>query len=205
MTGVQTCALPISAPSSSWKKFISFGFGTSKDKNNKKKTSQSTPQAPPIDSKKILKLTPEDIEKNYIIADCCKPIPGDDVLGYIDDNNKIVIHKRQCPIAAKLKSGFGNRLLAVQWEIGKSLYFPVNIYLEGIDNIGILNKVTSIISGQLNVNMHKLSIESNDGIFIGRVQMYVHDVDDVNTIIENLLSISDIKKVVRIEKFEDNA
>ena len=190
----------------SWKKFIPFSFGNSKDKNSKKKTSHAeAEQHAPIDSKKILKLTPEDIEKNYIIADCCKPIPGDDVLGYIDDNNKIVIHKRQCPLAAKLKSGFGNRLLAVQWEIGKSLYFPVNIYLKGIDSIGVLNKVTSVISDQLNVNMHKLSIESNDGIFIGRVQMYVHDVDDVHTIIDNLLKISEIKKVVRIEKFEDNA
>ena len=141
--------------------------------------------------------------KNYILADCCKPIPGDDVLGYIDDNNRIVIHKRQCPIAAQLKTSFGNRLLAVEWETGKALNFPVNVYIKGIDGIGVLNQVTQVISQQLNVNIHKLNIESNDGIFEGRIQLYVHDVDDVNTICTNLKKIDHIKKVTRIENFED--
>ena len=143
------------------------------------------------------------IQKNYVIAECCKPIPGDDVLGYIDDNNRIIIHKRQCPLATKLKSSYGNRLLAVQWETGKSLYFPVNLYIKGIDHIGLLNKVTEIISQQLNVNIHKLTIETNDGIFEGRIQLFVHDVDDVRTISTNLRKISEVKTVTRIEKFED--
>ena len=156
-----------------------------------------------IDKKQILKLTPDAIQKNYILADCCKPIPGDDVLGYIDDNNRIVIHKRQCPIATQLKTSFGNRLLAVQWQTGKALNLPVNVYIKGIDGIGVLNRVTEIISQQLNVNIHKLNIESNDGIFEGRIQLYVHDVDDVNTICTNLKKIDNIKKVARIENFED--
>ena len=94
-------------------------------------------------------------------------------------------------------------MLAVQWETGKALYFPVNVYLKGIDSIGILNQVTQIISQQLNVNIHKLNIESNDGIFEGRIQLYVNDVDDVNTICSNLKKIENIKKVTRIENFED--
>lgn len=151
----------------------------------------------------MVRLTPDEIQKHYIIADCCKPIPGDDVLGYIDDNNRIIIHKRQCPIAAQLKTSFGNRLLAVQWEIGKALNFPVNVYIKGIDGIGVLNQVTQIISQQLNVNIHKLNIESNDGIFEGRIQLFVHDVDDVNTICENLKKLESIKKVTRIESFDD--
>ena len=125
------------------------------------------------------------------------------MLGYIDDNNRIIIHKRQCPIGTQLKTSFGNRLLALQWETGKALYFPVNVYLKWIDSIGILNQVTQIISQQLNVNIHKLNIESNDGIFEGRIQLYVHDVDDVNTICSNLKKIENIKKVTRIENFED--
>lgn len=186
--------------SASWKKYISFAFGNAKAKH------AETPAPVPtldIDKKKILKLTPDTIQKNYIIADCCKPIPGDDVLGYIDDNNRIIIHKRQCPIAAQLKTSFGNRLLAVQWETGKALNFPVNVYIKGIDNIGILNQVTQVISQQLNVNIHKLNIESNDGIFEGRIQLYVHDVDDVNEICTNLKKIENIKKVTRIEEFDD--
>ena len=185
--------------SSGWKKYISFALG------GKKAESKPQPEPHPldIDKKKVLKLTPDAIQKNYILADCCKPIPGDDVLGYIDDNNRIVIHKRQCPIAAQLKTSFGNRLLAVQWETGKALIFPVNVYIKGIDGIGVLNKVTEVISGQLNVNIHKLNIESNDGIFEGRIQLYVHDVDDVNTICENLKKLDSIKKVTRIENFDD--
>ena len=184
-----------------WKKYISFAFGgTSKNKQEEKQTEQP---ALNIDKKKIIKLTPDVIQKNYILADCCKPIPGDDVLGYIDDNNRIVIHKRQCPIAAQLKTSFGNRLLAVEWETGKALNFPVNVYIKGIDGIGVLNQVTQVISQQLNVNIHKLNIESNDGIFEGRIQLYVHDVDDVNTICTNLKKIDHIKKVTRIENFED--
>ena len=184
-----------------WKKYISFAFGgTSKNKQEEKQAEQP---ALNIDKKKIIKLTPDAIQKNYILADCCKPIPGDDVLGYIDDNNRIVIHKRQCPIAAQLKTSFGNRLLAVEWETGKALNFPVNVYIKGIDGIGVLNQVTQVISQQLNVNIHKLNIESNDGIFEGRIQLYVHDVDDVNTICTNLKKIDYIKKVTRIENFED--
>ena len=184
-----------------WKKYISFAFGgTSKNKQEEKQAEQP---ALNIDKKKIIKLSPDAIQKNYILADCCKPIPGDDVLGYIDDNNRIVIHKRQCPIAAQLKTSFGNRLLAVEWETGKALNFPVNVYIKGIDGIGVLNQVTQVISQQLNVNIHKLNIESNDGIFEGRIQLYVHDVDDVNTICTNLKKINHIKKVTRIENFED--
>ena len=184
-----------------WKKYISFAFGgTSKNKQEEKQAEQP---ALNIDKKKIIKLTPDAIQKNYILADCCKPIPGDDVLGYIDDNNRIVIHKRQCPIAAQLKTSFGNRLLAVEWKTGKALNFPVNVYIKGIDGIGVLNQATQVIYQQLNVNIHKLNIESNDGIFEGRIQLYVHDVDDVNTICTNLKKIDHIKKVTRIENFED--
>ena len=91
----------------------------------------------------------------------------------------------------------------MEWETGKALNFPVNVYSKGIDGIGVLNQVTQIISQQLNVNIHKLNIESNDGIFEGRIQLYVHDVDDVNTICTNLKKIEQIKKVTRIENFED--
>ena len=186
----------------SWKKYISFAFGNIISKQTTPSSTQA-PQPLNIDKKKIVKLTPDELQKNYIIADCCKPIPGDDVLGYIDDNNRIIIHKRQCPIASQLKTSFGNRLLAVQWEIGKALNFPVNVYIKGIDGIGVLNQVTQIISQQLNVNIHKLNIESNDGIFEGRIQLFVHDVDDVNTICANLKKLENINKVTRIENFDD--
>ena len=187
----------------SWKKLIPFPFVGGKSGKDKAQLSQENIQGQKIDSKKVLKLTPEDIQKKFILADCCKPIPGDDVLGYIDEKNKVFIHKRQCPVAAKLKTGFGNRLLAVQWETGKALELPVNLYIQGIDTMGILHQVADIVTEQLNVNIRKIFIETTDGLFEGHIQLYVHDVDDVKTIIDNLRKIDEMEKVVRVEKFED--
>ena len=152
-----------------------------------------------INTKQILKLTEETIQKNYIMADCCHPIPGDDVLGYIDEQNRIIIHKRQCPVAARLKSSYGNRIIATEWDTHKELSFLVTIYLKGIDSMGLLNEVTQVISRQLNVNIRKLTIETTDGIFEGKIQLYVHDVDDVRSICDNLKQIQNIKQVTRIE------
>ena len=181
-----------------WKKFLTFSFGGNKD--NKEPVEEKVPQEKEkINTKQILKLTEENIQKNYIMAECCHPIPGDDVLGYMDENDRIIIHKRQCPVAARLKSSYGNRILATEWDTHKELSFLVNIYIKGIDAMGLLNEVTQVISRQLNVNIRKLSIETTDGIFEGNIQLYVHDVDDVKTICNNLKQIQNIKQVTRVE------
>ncbi len=181
-----------------WKKFLTFSFGSNKD--NKEPIEEKVPQEKEkINTKQILKLTEENIQKNYIMAECCHPIPGDDVLGYIDENDRIIIHKRQCPVAARLKSSYGNRILATEWDTHKELSFLVNIYIKGIDAMGLLNEVTQVISRQLNVNIRKLAIETTDGIFEGNLQLYVHDVDDVKTICNNLKQIQNIKQVTRVE------
>ena len=184
-------------PTTSWKRYLTFSFGASKDQ--KEKLEEKLP-IEKIDKKKVLKLTEDNIQKSYKIAECCRPIPGDDVLGFIDDNDEIIIHKRQCPVANKLKSSYGNRIIAADWETHKSLSFPVLLYVKGIDSVGLLNQVTEIISGQLNVNIRKFTIEANDGIFEGKVQLDVHDVDDVKTICDNLRKIKNVKEVKRIEE-----
>ena len=161
-----------------WKKFLTFSFGGNKD-NKEPIEEKPLQEKEKINTKQILKLTEENIQKNYIMAECCHPIPGDDVLGYMDENDRIIIHKRQCPVAARLKSSYGNRILATEWDTHKELSFLVNIYIKGIDAMGLLNEVTQVISRQLNVNIRKLSIETTDGIFEGNIQFYVHDVDDV--------------------------
>jgi GTP pyrophosphokinase len=106
-------------------------------------------------------------------------------------------------LADKLKAGFGNRILAVEWETGKALEFPVNLYIQGIDTMGILHQIGDIVSEQLNVYIRKIFIETMDGLFEGHIQLYVHDVEDVNTIIANLQKMEEMKKVVRVEQFED--
>ncbi|MCS2864373.1 RelA/SpoT family protein [Bacteroides thetaiotaomicron] len=182
---------------SNWKKYLTFSFGNS----NKEKPEEKEPQEKEkINPKEILKLTEESLQKKYIMAECCHPIPGDDVLGYVDENDRIIIHKRQCPVAAKLKSSYGNRILATEWDTHKELSFLVYIYLRGIDSMGLLNEVTQVISRQLNVNIRKLAIETNDGIFEGKIQLWVHDVEDVKTICNNLKKIQNIKQVNRVEE-----
>ncbi len=181
-----------------WKKFLTFSFGGNKD-NKEPIEEKPLQEKEKINTKQILKLTEENIQKNYIMAECCHPIPGDDVLVYMDENDRIIIHKRQCPVAARLKSSYGNRILATEWDTHKELSFLVNIYIKGIDAMGLLNEVTQVISRQLNVNIRKLSIETTDGIFEGNIQLYVHDVDDVKTICNNLKQIQNIKQVTRVE------
>ena len=186
-------------PSTNWKKYLTFSFGG--NNNNKEAAVEKEPQEKEqINPKQILKLTEESIQKNYLMAGCCHPIPGDDVLGYIDENNRVIIHKRQCPVAAKLKSSYGNRIIATEWDTHKSLSFLVYIYIKGIDSMGLLNEVTQVISRQLGVNIRKLNLETNDGIFEGKIQLYVHDVDDVKAICNNLLKIPNIKSVTRVEE-----
>ena len=180
---------------SNWKKYLTFSFGNSKEKQEEKEPQEKEK----INPKEVLKLTEESLQKKYIMAECCHPIPGDDVLGYVDENDRIIIHKRQCPVAAKLKS-YGNRILATEWDTHKELSFLVYIYIKGIDNMGLLNEVTQVISRQLNVNIRKLTIETEDGIFEGKIQLWVHDVDDVKTICNNLKKIQNIKQVSRVEE-----
>ena len=186
----------------SWRRFLKLPFGN-KDKNDNGTPEEDTTQKPMEKkqmkqiTKQILKLTEDNIQKNYAIANCCHPIPGDDVLGYIDVNGKITIHKRQCPIAAKLKSGYGNRIIATQWDTHKQLTFLVTINIKGLDRLGLLSDVTQVISHQMNVNIRKLTIETVEGIFEGNIQLYVHDVEDVHAIIAELKRIQNIQEVIR--------
>lgn len=119
-------------------------------------------------------------------------------MGYINENNLIIIHKRQCPIAAKLKSSQGNRILAAQWNMHRTIPFAATIQIKGIDELGLINEITQVISRQMNVNIHKLCIESNEGIFEGEMEIYIYDVDDVKALCHSLRQIKNIQSVTRI-------
>lgn len=147
--------------------------------------------------KKSVTINEENI-KLFVIADCCHPIPGDDILGYVDSNQRICIHKRQCPIAAKLKTSDGNHIIAANWNVHRTLYFPVTIRVSGIDHIGILHEMTKVLSYQLNININKLTVETNDGIFESELRLGVHDVSDVKDICGKLKAIEGIDTVTRI-------
>ena len=147
--------------------------------------------------KKPIYVTAENI-KQYIFPTCCHPIPGDDVLGYIDNQNRIEIHKRACPVANKLKASYGNRILDAKWDMHKKLFFDATIRLGGIDRRGLVNEVTQVISNQLNVDIRKLTFTTEDGIFEGWIDLKVHDRDDVRSIISSLKEIEDLKEISQI-------
>ena len=170
-------------------------FSFNRDKKKEEETKEIHEN---IDRKTTLNLTEESLKSRYIIADCCHPIPGDDVLGYYDENKHIIIHKRNCSVANTLKSSHGDRILAAKWDTHKQLQFVVPIQITGIDDLGVLHEITAIISRQLNANIQKMHIESNNGIFEGTFWTNVHDVDDVKNICENLKKIKNIKTIARI-------
>lgn len=180
----------------SWTSFIP--FLKKKPTAEKGKTTDAQKPKVVVDKKKTLVLNEENIN-NFTIADCCHPIPGDDVLGYIDSNNRVYIHKRQCPVAAKLKTSDGNHILAVNWDVHKTLLFPATIKISGIDNLGVLHGITDILSGELNINIKRLTIDTQDGIFDGEIQLEVHDVADVKTICHKLKHMEGIEDVMRID------
>ncbi len=169
-------------------------------KNKKKEEAPESEVPQPvgnIDKKKPLLLNEETI-RHYILCPHCQPIPGDDVLGYFD-NNRITIHKRQCPQAVKLKASNGNDILSATWDTHQKLFFPATIQINGIDHVGVLHQVTGILSAQLNVNIRNLTISTNDGVFTGEILLEVHDAQDVKAICNNLKKIEEIKTAVRIK------
>ena len=144
--------------------------------------------------KKPIYINDENIHQ-YIFKPCCHPIPGDDVLGYIDAKNRIEIHKRSCPVASKLKSSYGNRILDAKWNMRRKMLFDATVSVKGIDRIGLLNEVTSVISGKLDMNIHKLTISSEEGIFSGVFELLIHDRADLETIIKQLKTIKGVQEV----------
>ena len=172
-------------------------FRSSKKEEEPLPSPLSTPQS--IDKKRPLILTDESIQSAYCMADCCHPIPGDDVLGFIDDDGRIIIHQRKCPKAAKIKAAYGNRIVAAQWSTHKLLHFSVSINIKGIDGVGVVNQITKIISQELNVNMERILIEAHDGIFDGTIRLRVHDVDDIKVLCDNLKKLNNVRSVVRID------
>ena len=180
---------------SGWRKFIP--FISAKDKGNPEETSLDFINT--IDRKKVLTLTDNNITKCEI-ADCCHPIPGDDALGFIDETrNALVIHKRTCETANKLKSNFGNNILAVNWDMHKKNLFNAGIVINGIDEEGILLKIADTLYHQDKANVSALNIEGKNGIFEARLTVQVHDTEEVDSICQSLKKIDKVLKAVRSE------
>lgn len=153
-------------------------------------------------SKKV--VLSDEAEKQYSIATCCNPIPGDDVVAYVDDDNKLVLHSRRCPECIKLMSSRGDRIVSAQWESHKVLSYLAVVELSGIDRQGLVSELTKIISMEQKVNMRSIHFESHDGVFSGSIYLYIYDAAGLQALIDKLLSVKGVYKVVRKERNETN-
>lgn len=149
-------------------------------------------------------LVVDDNTENYEIAKCCNPIPGDDAIGYKQAQGQLIIHSTSCPKAIELNSRESDLVVKVDWTTHKILAFLGRIVLKGIDRVGIVNKVTTVISKELNVNMRAINVESHDGIFEGIIDIYVHNVNDLNNLLMNLGKVKGITQVYRLEIQEES-
>jgi GTP diphosphokinase / guanosine-3',5'-bis(diphosphate) 3'-diphosphatase len=151
--------------------------------------------------KKDTLIIGDDLKKiDYKLSPCCDPIPGDDVFGFVTINEGIKIHRVNCPNAVQLMSNYAYRIIQARWKSQELIEFKAGIYFSGIDDVGLVNKITTVISAQLNVNMRAISFESNDGVFEGQIIVYVHDTNHLDKLINELKKIDGVHTVYRMDK-----
>jgi GTP pyrophosphokinase len=135
----------------------------------------------------------------YSLANCCKPIPGDDVFGFVTQGEGLKIHRTNCPNAARLLSNYGHRVVKTKWVKNKEISFLTGIKIIGLDDVGVINKITNLISGTLKININALTIEAKEGLFEGNVKVYVHDKDELDTLVTDLSTLPGIESVERYD------
>ena len=140
-------------------------------------------------------------DHKYVIASCCNPIPGDNVIGFKASDGTVTVHKRSCEVANNLASKFGDKLVVPKWEHAKSqnLSFLVRLSLRGFDRIGIINDITRYISFVMSVNIRKFCLGTEDGIFDGFIDLYVNDMSDLDKLMKKLQKIEGIQSVIRTD------
>ncbi|MCM1502108.1 MAG: RelA/SpoT family protein [Bacteroidales bacterium] len=138
-------------------------------------------------------------DHRYIIADCCNPIPGDSVVGFISPEGTVTVHKKSCPVANNLAAKYGDSIVMPKWEEAMQTSFLIRLSLKGLDRIGIINEITRFISFVMSVNIRRIDIATEDGIFEGSIDLYVHDKNDLEKLIRKLRKIEGIQSVVRTD------
>jgi GTP diphosphokinase / guanosine-3',5'-bis(diphosphate) 3'-diphosphatase len=135
----------------------------------------------------------------YHLANCCKPIPGDDVFGFVSTGKGLIIHRTNCPNATRLLSQFGHRVVKTKWAKNKEISFLTGINIIGLDDVGVINKITNLISGELKINIAALTIEANEGVFRGNIKLFVHDKDELEKLFDRLKQLPGIHSVERFD------
>lgn len=135
----------------------------------------------------------------YTLANCCKPIPGDDVFGFITTAEGLKIHRTNCPNATRLLANHAHRVVKTKWAKNKEISFLTGLKIIGLDDVGVIHKITNLISGELKVNIAAMTIEAKEGVFHGNVKVFVQDKDQLDELVDQLLKLPGIDKVDRYD------
>jgi GTP pyrophosphokinase len=135
----------------------------------------------------------------YSLGKCCNPIPGDDVFGFVSTGKGLIIHRTNCPNATQLLANYGHRVVKTKWAKNKEISFLTGLRIVGLDDVGVVNKITNIISGELKINIAALTIESKEGLFQGTIKVYVHDKDELEVLVDKIKSLNGIQRVDRFD------
>jgi guanosine-3',5'-bis(diphosphate) 3'-pyrophosphohydrolase len=135
----------------------------------------------------------------YALAKCCNPIPGDDVFGFVSTGKGLIIHRTSCPNAAQLLANYGHRVVKTKWAKNKEISFLTGLKIVGMDDVGVINKITNVISGDLRINIAGLTIESREGLFEGTIKVFVHDKEELEELVDALKQLNGIQTVDRFD------
>lgn len=135
----------------------------------------------------------------YNLANCCKPIPGDDVFGFVTTGKGLTIHRTNCPNAAKLLANYGHRVVKTKWAKNKEISFLTGLRIIGLDDVGVVNKITNLISGEMRINIAAITIEAKEGLFEGNMRVYVHDKEELDELVSRLRALTGIHSVDRFD------
>jgi GTP pyrophosphokinase len=150
-------------------------------------------------------LIGEDLQKlDYKLSTCCNPIPGDDVFGFITVGDGIKIHRTNCPNAAKLMANYGYRIVKAKWNSQKELAFLTGLHITGIDDVGLINKITTVISSDFKVNMRSITVDTEDGIFEGSIMVYVNNTKHLDNLIIKLREVVGVSSVTRFDSQDED-
>ena len=167
------------------------------DSKQPKTDDKKAADKPKTKTSKHIVLTDENL-KDVILEPCCKPIPGDEVIGFKDPDGKIHIHYMNCPVAERLKSSYGKSIYSVSWDTHRMTQYKEKLEMEGIDQFGLLIEMMRVVSEEFHLNIHELHISANSGVFSARLEIYVHDKAELYELIDALKKMHNIQSVKRV-------
>lgn len=173
-------------------------LNTGKKDETETATEPADGEKPKINPKETYTLRYDEHGANFRIAECCQPIPGDDVLGFIDDNGDVVVHALNCPRALVLKAGYGPRIISTRWGIAAAK-FLAHVHIEGIDRPGILQEIAGIISTRLSIDLRRIEAEAETEVFQCDIWVRIEDVDTLNELLSILSRVKGVEKAKRVQ------